>query len=266
MSETTLVKKLIHAVQYGRPMPKFVNIVTYGRSGSTLLMGILNSIDGYLIRGENNNLFYHFFHIYQQLSGMSLYGTAKKEIADPTSSWFNDINLLQTSAVLLRLWTDILDPKQVARVTGFKEVRWMDIKETRFPQILKLLHWMTDCKFIFNKRNLDDVVKSSWWAENPEESRKTIMAFETRMDAYVEAHPEHCFQITYEDVIGKTPRLKEMFDFLNESYDEDRIDGVLRVRYGPENPYKNKSPQCVSPAERAWINRVNNNMREIHLF
>src|SRR5688572_1085508 len=29
-------------------------IVTYGRSGSTLLQGVLNSIPGYLIRGEND--------------------------------------------------------------------------------------------------------------------------------------------------------------------------------------------------------------------
>ena len=39
--------------------PRFrtVNIVTYGRSGSTLLMGLLNAIDGYRIRGENFNCF-----------------------------------------------------------------------------------------------------------------------------------------------------------------------------------------------------------------
>ena len=30
----------------------YLFVVTYGRSGSTLLMGLLNSIPGYLIRGE----------------------------------------------------------------------------------------------------------------------------------------------------------------------------------------------------------------------
>jgi len=38
-----------------------VLIITYDRSGSTLLQGILNSIDGCLIRGENNGFCLHLF-------------------------------------------------------------------------------------------------------------------------------------------------------------------------------------------------------------
>lgn len=35
-------------------------IITYGRSGSTLLMSLLNTVDGVLIAGENYNLCLHF--------------------------------------------------------------------------------------------------------------------------------------------------------------------------------------------------------------
>jgi hypothetical protein len=37
----------------------YVFIVTYGRSGSTLLQGVLNSIPGYLVRGENRQALRH---------------------------------------------------------------------------------------------------------------------------------------------------------------------------------------------------------------
>ena len=37
----------------------FVFVVTYGRSGSTLLQNVLNTIPGYCIRGENANTLAH---------------------------------------------------------------------------------------------------------------------------------------------------------------------------------------------------------------
>ena len=42
-------------------------IITYGRSGSTLLQGVLNAIDGVLIRGENMNMCFHMFKTYQAI-------------------------------------------------------------------------------------------------------------------------------------------------------------------------------------------------------
>ena len=45
----------------------FVFVVTYGRSGSTLLMGLLNSIPGFLIRGENWDALHHLFRFHQTL-------------------------------------------------------------------------------------------------------------------------------------------------------------------------------------------------------
>ena len=41
----------------------FVFIFTYGRSGSTLLMGLLNSLPHYCIRGENNNLLHRLYPV-----------------------------------------------------------------------------------------------------------------------------------------------------------------------------------------------------------
>ena len=55
-----------------RPNKRHLNfdsilIITYGRSGSTLLQGILNSIDGCLIRGENYNAIFYLFEFYEKI-------------------------------------------------------------------------------------------------------------------------------------------------------------------------------------------------------
>ena len=44
-----------------------VLIVTYGRSGSTLLQGLLNSIDGCVVRGEKYNFCHGLFAAYKSL-------------------------------------------------------------------------------------------------------------------------------------------------------------------------------------------------------
>ena len=45
-----------------------VLIITYGRSGSTLLQGLLNSIDGCIVRGENYDACKGLFRTYQAVS------------------------------------------------------------------------------------------------------------------------------------------------------------------------------------------------------
>ena len=48
-----------------------VLIVTYGRSGSTLLQGILNSIEGCLIRGENDNFCFALYQAHQSIKNIT---------------------------------------------------------------------------------------------------------------------------------------------------------------------------------------------------
>ena len=46
---------------------KSILIITYGRSGSTLLQGVLNNNEGVIIWGENNNMCYHMFKAYKAI-------------------------------------------------------------------------------------------------------------------------------------------------------------------------------------------------------
>ena len=46
---------------------RHILIITYGRSGSTLLQGVLNGIEGVVLRGENDNAFFDLYKTYKKL-------------------------------------------------------------------------------------------------------------------------------------------------------------------------------------------------------
>src|SRR5687767_11745676 len=62
---------------------RHIFIVTYGRSGSTLLNGVLNAIPGVCVRGENDNT---LFRIYNAL--LAAEETVKRAAPVPTHPWY----------------------------------------------------------------------------------------------------------------------------------------------------------------------------------
>jgi len=216
-------------------------VVTYGRSGSTLLQGILNTIDGVVVRGENQNVFHDFFKIHETLVGLkNKYGNAIL----PNQAWYGigffDESLLlahfrQTARSLL-LADRIDDPRIVCY--GFKEIRYDEVSERLTEYLDFLAKVFPDPAFIFNTRNLDDVVESAWWKERDAEAvRAELTALEARFDEYARSR-SHCFRISYEAIKEKGERLKEMFDFLGADYRPERIETVLSTPHS-YNPTRN---------------------------
>lgn len=217
-------------------LSKSILVVTYGRSGSTLLMGLLNQIDGYLIRGENNNFFFPIYKAYKNMefSKEKFTGLGKK----PTDAWFgtafidpdmvlSDMSVLAKNFIL----ADQLENSSI-RCYGFKEIRYahkptIDFFEDYLDFLAKIF---PDCKFIFNTRNIDRVVKSEWWKDNEERSREVIAQAESAFQKYAFKH-SNCFHISYEDVLSKNSKLQEMYEFIGETYDEESVDQTLSVKH-----------------------------------
>ena len=63
----------------------YVFVMTYGRSGSTLLMGLLNTIPGYLIRGENDDALRFLFDFHRTCVGRSTARLSARPCSPPTS-------------------------------------------------------------------------------------------------------------------------------------------------------------------------------------
>jgi hypothetical protein len=219
-------------------------IVTYGRSGSTLLQGILNSIDGCLIRGENNHFCFHLFKSYNAIVTAKEHG--KKN--SPTDAWYgasllDEKKFIHQTKNLIKelLLADKISDKNII-CYGFKEIRYDDEMDS-FSEYLEFLkNIFPNVAFIFNTRNLDDVVKSAWFVkEEPEELKKRILKLESLFTEYCGRY-ENGFHITYEDVVSKSRKLEEMFRFLGVKYEPEKIDNVLSLphSYTPTQEYVKK--------------------------
>ncbi len=216
-------------------------VITYGRTGSTLLQGVLNSIDGCLIRGENYGMCKGLFNVYRNMI------EAKKHPGDaPTEPWYgcqflNEDYLIEHGRELMRrvVLGDRAADNSI-ECYGFKETRYVNMKpDFLYDYIDFVAQLFPDPAIVFNTRELAQVVKSAWWKEKDEErTAEMLQQTEKVFDAYA-AKNSNCFQITYEDVVGKTKRLESLFEFLGAPYNLDKIESVLSRphSYDPTQPH-----------------------------
>jgi tetratricopeptide (TPR) repeat protein len=206
-----------------------VLIVTYGRTGSTLLQGVLNSINGLLLRGENANAFYHFFTLHRALLKNHRRGITLL----PTSPWFGwgemspDVLMTELRPLARRFLLGSEAENPAVTACGFKEIRYFDVVDD-LPDYLDFLEQLLPgVAFVFNTRAHHETVQSAWWAD--EDTKETSEAF-SRIDAAFATYAadrRNCFEISHEDVVGRTARLERLFAFLGVPFDPARIDAVL---------------------------------------
>ncbi len=206
-------------------------ILTYGRSGSTLLMGVLNSIPGYLLRGENQDALQHLFRFHQGLTELST-RWPKARLRQRTHPFFGagdfpvNRSLERTRELVL---DTVLRPRPDTRVTGFKEIRWHS------ADVAAYVAWMRQvfpgARFVVNTRDPEEVLKSGWWAAEPDRAQR-LSAIEARLLGVAESlGDEVAFRVHYNDYVANPARLASLFDWLGEPFDEDAVRAVLDVRH-----------------------------------
>ena len=208
----------------------YLFIVTYGRSGSTLLQGILSSIPGYLIRGENGGVAYQLYRFHSIAADRSV--TKGGRWKSPQSAWFGIGGYPQEMAVreMRRLMlTTVIRPEPDSRVVGFKEIRWLQADLHDYVDFLREV--FPGARFVVNTRNLDDVAASKWWAEDPE-ARPTLAAAESRMLGLLEHLGDDAYHIHYDDYAHSPAKLRGLFDWLGEPFDEAQVAEVMAKRHG----------------------------------
>ena len=204
-------------------------VVTYGRSGSTLVQGLLNSFPGVLIRGENDNLFYYLFRTW-----CSLRVSQSFDYDDPTlpeHPWFGCTEIDEGAF--------LDDVRKIARqllVANRQNVTCFGFKEIRYPFVacdfLNFLNFLKrafpEAAFVFNTRNLDKVASSAWMAERPREIViAELLEIERLFAEFNRLNPECSVRISYEEFVGRSPRLREVVEFLGFEYSAERIEAVL---------------------------------------
>ncbi len=210
-----------------KKIEKFIFIITYGRSGSTVLMKVLNTIDGAEIKGENANALFPLFQSYKCACAAKDHENEKSLLVDHPWYGASKIDTERYARKLTKVFTEeILNPNEATRVLGFKEIRYASITNLeKLEEFVKFIRiFFPNSYIIFNRRNLEDVIKSGWWKNmTKEKALAGLEPLDQWMVDYNALHPEFTYIVMYDDYKDNSDAFKEMFDFIDEEINEERV-------------------------------------------
>lgn len=148
---------------------RYVTVVTYGRTGSTVIQAALNALPGVLVRGEN----------YAAFRGLQAYVQSIAETADrhhsgrPGHPWFGSAKLdpAEVVADLRRhVVTSVLRPRPATRWLGFKEIRYEPGHFASYDLMLSYLLFLDTLfpgmHYLVNVRDPESAARSGWWPDH----------------------------------------------------------------------------------------------------
>lgn len=211
----------------------YIFVVTYGRSGSTLLQGILNAIPGVCIRGENGSALRGLLSSVRALAGANV-SFGSEEAGVSTSPWYgiNEVDIDAYVTALRRAFVDnVLRPGPASIACGFKEIRYHIGDVVALNDELELMRRIFPrSAFLLNVRNIEDVLRSTELAAHgvePAEIRQTDEA----LRAYAAEGREDTILVDYDQYQSDPGKLKSLFEFLGSPLDPITLQQVMSTTH-----------------------------------
>lgn len=242
--------------------PDFVFVVTFGRSGSTLVQGLLNTLPRTLVRGENAFFLKGLFE--SAHTGVAFASRHARHHPGKRSSAFFGVRHLamQTFARHARaLSLDVLygaaNPREVDRL-GFKEVLWHQIPES---QTEAFFDWFDEvfpgAKFVLNTRDPEVTIDSGFWRSQERETALARIRRVIELQDWLERRaPERVFRTRYEtltgdDHVARDAMLVGLATFVAGSCPPELLDALhatLEIGHGPR-PFGASRREAPGPSE-----------------
>jgi hypothetical protein len=213
---------------------KIVLICATGRSGSTTLQRIINTIPNSNICGENYGAINSLLDFYVKLHASSVdyvpghYKPASYEeiiSKNVKPSWYNSYQMPEMEEKIRELIISMFKKDLNTNVWGFKEIRY-DNKRVNLLKNFKQLFPQT--KVIFQIReNLEAQSKSGWYKNDPN-AIKNLYKTNIEFHQFYNKNKDWCYFTTFEKMFDKN-NLKKIFTFIDcgENYDEEIIGNIL---------------------------------------
>jgi hypothetical protein len=225
---------------------KYVFVVSSGRSGSTLVQGLLNALPGVLVRGENGFYLLPLFRSQRRLRNYqhsfggnswtptsAFFGVAE---ADPDDFVRTTRRLMHTQLLARRSPTSV-------RVLGFKEIRWEELRADEWPAFFDFFERIfPNAKYVLNDRNPDRVVDSGHWQKvERDKAMRTLLHGRELREFLRRTRPDRTYDLTFEVITGKDSaasdaQLTGLAKFVVGRDDPSIVDdlrAVLSVGHGP---------------------------------
>lgn len=214
---------------------RIVLICATGRSGSTTMQRIINTIPNSNICGENFGAINSLLEFYRRIKKSTTdyipghFNPAKydKIIAENVKpSWYNSYRYPQIVQLIQMTIVNMFKNSPTTNLWGFKEIRYesgniqyiSDFKEL-FPQTKVIVQI---------RENIQKQSKSGWFNKD-----KNAVAFlqntNRQLIEFANKHKDWCYLTSFERMFDKQ-NLAKLFDFIGcrENYNEAQIDEILK--------------------------------------
>lgn len=208
----------------------FLFVLTYGRSGSTLLQNLLSTATGVLVRGENQGVLYKLYEYHSR----ALYHRdrlADNDPLPPTHPWWGiDGYPEQHALAMMRqlVLSTLIRPLPDSRIVGFKEIDWPSGALPEYVDFLRAV--FPGARFVINTRRLEDVARSKWWALRPD-AGEHLAGLEKELLDVADSLGDLAFRIHYDDYCADHDSLRPLFAWLGTPYDGELVGSVMTLRH-----------------------------------
>lgn len=228
----------------------YVFVVTYGRSGSTLVQGLLNTMPRTLVRGENGFYVEHLFRAWR--AAARIRRKRKGPRANNSTNAFYGANALTRQRFVRnanRLVTGAIlgseDPADYDRI-GFKEIDWYHIEPEETEAFFE---WFDEvcpgAKYVLNTRDVEQAMSSGFWQRRDADDSAAAIARVKEVQEFLRqtrpdrVHDNRYEAVTSEDRAVSDAALTDLATFVVGGCDTELLDALratLQVGHGP-NPF-----------------------------
>ena len=213
---------------------KIVLICTTGRSGSTTMQRIINTIPGSNICGENYGAINSIIDFYNKLHCTSRdyvpghYNPASYEdivSKNVKPAWYNSYKIKEMDDQIRNTIITMFKNKPETNLWGFKEIRY-DNKKIHLIKFFKKLFPQT--KVIIQIRENIQAQSKSGWHKDDKNAPAYIQQMNKELVDFYNQNKEWCYLISFERMFDRS-NLQNLFSFIDcrEKYDENKVTEVL---------------------------------------
>jgi hypothetical protein len=213
---------------------KIVLICATGRSGSTTLQRIINTIPNSNICGENYGAINSLLDFYMKLHITSskhvpgrynpaLYEDIIKQNIKP--AWYNSYNIQEIEQKIRETIIAMFKKDLNTNLWGFKEIRY-DNTHIKYIKYFKMLFPKTKV-IIQIRENVSNQSKSGWF-KGDKHAETHLTKTNKELAQFYTQNKEWCYFTTFERMFDKN-NLRNIFTFIEcgENFNEVKIDEVL---------------------------------------